>query len=81
MKASVATEGRFISPRGACFSTINFSFPEEYMELNADTPFARSILMAFISIYLHLTSHLPKSLFRIAKVVIGLDLTQRSEPT
>lgn len=24
-----ATKGKFISPRGACFSTINFSFPKE----------------------------------------------------
>ena len=27
--ALLATEGRFISPRGVCFSTITFSFPEE----------------------------------------------------
>lgn len=27
--ALLATEGRFISPRGACFSTIKFIFPEE----------------------------------------------------
>ena len=30
MKASVATEGRFISPRGVCFSTITFRVPKEY---------------------------------------------------
>ena len=29
MIALLATKGRFISPRGVCFSTINFSFPEE----------------------------------------------------
>ena len=29
--ALLATKGRFISPRGACFSTINFSFPEELL--------------------------------------------------
>ena len=29
MIALLATKGRFISPRGVCFSTITFSFPEE----------------------------------------------------
>ena len=29
MIALLATKGRFISPRGACFSTITFSSPEE----------------------------------------------------